>query len=353
MILYKLDTKGKLRQIEIKVEGSELVQISGEVGGKLKEHRRPCKPKNVGRANETTAEQQALSEAASKISKKLDEGYFRTQNEAKNEVVEKPMLAKDAKTQMGKIAYPCFVQPKLDGMRCLNNVKYPMTSRANKEINTLPHLLSFAKEVGLKLDGELYAHGLTFQENISLIKKYRAGMSEQIKFHVYDIAMDASFEERHNMIIDTLAPYVNNEGVGELVELVPTYKCFSETDIKKYHQQFISEGYEGTIIRHTEDGYKFNGRSRALLKYKDFIDEAYTITDVVPLDGYPDMGQFECTMDSGYTFKAQAKGSFEYRREILANKQEYIGKTAEIRFFEFTDDGIPRFPVCYGIRLDK
>lgn len=353
MILYKLDTKGKLRQVEIKAEGSELVQISGEVGGKQTEHRRPCTPKNVGRANETTAEEQAVLEADSKIAKKLDEGYFLTQDEAQNEVVEKPMLAKDAKTMMSKIAYPCFVQPKLDGMRCLGNVKYAMTSRANKEISTLPHLLSFVKEIGLKLDGELYAHGLTFQENISLIKKYRAGESEQIKFHVYDIAMDAPFEERHDTIIDVLAPYVDNDGVGELVEIVPTYKCFSEEDVKKYHEQFISEGYEGTIIRHTEDSYKFNGRSRSLLKYKDFIDEAYTITDVVPLDGYPDMGQFECTMEDGSTFRAQAKGSFDYRREILTNKAEFFGKTAEIRFFEFTDDGIPRFPVCYGIRLDK
>ncbi len=353
MILYKLDTKGKLRQIEIKAEGSELVQISGEVGGKLKEHRRPCKPKNVGRANETSAEEQAQREAQAKITKKLDEGYFKTQDEAQNELVEKPMLAKDAKTQMGKIVYPCFVQPKLDGMRNLCNVKYPMTSRANKEINTLPHLLSFAKEIGLKLDGELYAHGLTFQENISLIKKYRAGLSEQVKIHVYDIAMDAPFRERHDKLIDVLSPYVDDDGVGELVEIVPTYLCFSEEDIKKYHEQFISKGYEGTIIRHTDDPYKFNGRSRALLKYKDFIDEAYTITDVVPLDGYPDMGQFECTMEDGKTFEAQAKGSFEYRREILANKQEFIGKTAEIRFFEFTDKGIPRFPVCYGIRLDK
>ena len=47
------------------------------------------------------------------------------------------------------------------------------------------------------------------------------------------------------------------------------------------------------------------------------------------------------------------KFSFEEREEILTNKTNYLGKTAEIRFFEYTDEGLPRFPVCVGLRLDK
>ena len=30
-----------------------------------------------------------------------------------------------------------------------------------------------------------------------------------------------------------------------------------------------------------------------------------------------------------------------------------IGKMAEIRFFEYSDEGVPRFPVMVGIRQDK
>jgi hypothetical protein len=47
------------------------------------------------------------------------------------------------------------------------------------------------------------------------------------------------------------------------------------------------------------------------------------------------------------------KFSHAEREEILINKENYIGKKAEIRFFEYTDGGIPRFPVCVGFRLDK
>jgi len=47
------------------------------------------------------------------------------------------------------------------------------------------------------------------------------------------------------------------------------------------------------------------------------------------------------------------KFSHEAREEILRNKHMYIGMMAEIRFFEYTDSGLPRFPVCVGFRLDK
>jgi len=353
MKLYKKDTKGKIRSLEIYAEGDEVVQISGLINGKKTENRSKATAKNVGRANETTAEEQAILEAQSKYDDKLTKGYFPTQDEAENEVVILPMLAKDAKKELAKIAYPCYIQPKLDGMRCLSKVAFDMTSRAGKEIDTLPHLLSFVKMLGLQIDGELYAHGLTFQENISLIKKYRAGESEQIKYHIYDIVMDAPFKERHDKLIDVLAPYVDENGVGEFIELVPTYMIFSEKGLKEQHAKFVEQGYEGSIIRHTEDSYKPNGRSRSLLKYKDFIDEAYKIVDVIPLDARPEQGQYVCQMDNGETFKAMIKGSFEQRIYALANKQEFIGETAEIRFFEYTDGGTPRFPVAYGIRLDK
>ena len=45
--------------------------------------------------------------------------------------------------------------------------------------------------------------------------------------------------------------------------------------------------------------------------------------------------------------------SHQEKEEMLSNKDEYIGKTAEIRYFEESEDGIPRFPVMVGIRLDK
>ena len=106
------------------------------------------------------------------------------------------------------------------------------------------------------------------------------------------------------------------------------------------------------MIRWGNEGYKVNGRSSNLLKYKDFIDIAAKVIDVVPSDKNPEQGVVHCEY-KGNTFGCGMKFSHAEREEILTNKKKYIGKTAEIRFFEFTDQGLPRFPVCVGFRLDK
>lgn len=345
MKLYKKDSKGKLRFLEITSEGDEVVQTSGLIGGKSTETRSKCVAKNVGRANETTPEEQAEKEAASKYTDKLTKGYFATKDEAENEVVILPMLAKDAKKEMHKIKYPCFIQPKLDGMRALGNVQ-GMMSRTGKPIVTVDHILRSIEHLNEIVDGELYAHGLSFQENIKLIKKYREGETEKVHYHVYDLVMDAPFQERYDLLTELMEDVPN-------VEVVKTIMVFDEDEIKFWHSQFIEEGYEGSIIRWGDAPYKCNGRSSNLLKYKDFIDITAEIIDIEPMEKRPEQGMAVCKLEGGSTFKANFKMPFAKREEILTNKEEYIGQTAEIRFFEYTDDGLPRFPVCFGFRLDK
>lgn len=347
MKLFKKDSKGKLRFLEILAIGSTLHQNSGIVGGKVVTNSSVCTGKNIGRANETTPEEQAVLEANSKYIDKLTKGYFQTPQGAENTEVYLPMLAKDAKKEMHKIVFPCFVQPKLDGMRALGNID-GLTSRAGKPIDTLKHIVKDLSNVGDLLDGELYAHGKSFQENMTIIKKYRKGLTEEVKYHVYDMAIpNLNFKSRYALLTQ-LAPTFKE------VELVPTFEVQNMEEVKKYHSHFLSEGYEGTIIRWGDEEYKFNGRSSHLLKYKDFIDITAEVVDIIPMDKRPEQGKAVCKFADGTTFTASFKMSFAEREEILVNKSVYIGQTAEIRFFEYFDDGVtPRFPVCVGFRLDK
>lgn len=346
MILFKTDTKGKVRVLQIIPIGDEIHQQSGLLNGKLSTTISKCVGKNIGRANETTPEEQAKLEALSKYTDKLTKGYFKSIEEAKKTDVYLPMLAKDAKKELKSLTFPCFVQPKLDGMRCLGN-KDGMTSRAGKPIDTLSHILKDLSNIGDLLDGELYAHGKSFQENIALIKKYREGFSEEIKYHVYDMAIEGlTFKERYELL-KTLEPTLSQ------AVLVPTYEVNSMEEVRKYHSEFISEGYEGTIIRVADSMYKFNGRSSGLLKYKDFQDIAVKVVDVVPMEKRPEQGKLVCIVEGVGEFTANLKMPFSEREEVLLNKSDYIGQTAEIRFFEYTDKGLPRFPVCVGFRLDK
>lgn len=351
--IYKKDSAGKIRFLHVYNNGADVMQESGVVGTTSPIiHKATAKAKNVGKINETMPEMQARLEAAAKVANKMSTGYFTTIKEAKEGNVILPMLAKDATKMLDKIQYPCYIQPKLDGMRALYE-KGKMISRKGKAIETMDHIIEDVTDSFLNthhiLDGELYAHGRTFQENMRLIKKDRGEETKEVKFHVYDLILDKPFAERYALLQSITQNYAQ-------VEIVPTLQINNEEELKKHHALYIAEGYEGTIIRHTDDGYVVNKRASQLLKYKDFIDETYEVVDIVPSDKNPNQGVVHCTIGGGYdnvTFGCGMKFSHDEREEMLNNKEDYIGKIAEIRFFEYTDGGLPRFPVCHGFRLDK
>jgi DNA ligase-1 len=254
--IYKKDSKGKIRFLRAFSHKGELVQFSGIVGSdKHVEHRSKCEGKNIGKANETTPEQQAAAEAEKKLVNKMSSGYFETIEEAEGNSVVLPMLAKDGKKEIPKIDWngDVFVQPKLDGMRALGKAKADMISRKGKVIDTVTHIqaeLDMLMNIDI-LDGELYAHGLNFQENMRLIKKYRPDETEKVKFHVYDLILpNLAFKNRYSLLSELVKPLDN-------IELVPTFRIHNEQQLKEAHAKFLSEGYEGTIIRHGNAGLNF------------------------------------------------------------------------------------------------
>jgi len=355
--LFKLDSKQKERVLHIWTENADLNQESGLIDGGKVLHTKTCKGKNIGKSNETTPEKQAILEAMSKVEEKLSEGYFLSLEEAKTTVVVMPMLANNFSDRKDKINWneQIFVQPKLDGMRCLIIVKdgnIRLMSRAGKDIITMQHIIDAIKPIisqtsNYILDGELYAHGLTFQENMRLLKKVKPGETEKICFHMYDIVSTKVFNERYNFV-KLVVDKINSTSI----KLVPTSQIFNESDLNTEHQKYLEQGYEGSMVRINDKGYESNKNSQSLLKNKDFDDVSTVIIDIIPNDANPLHGTpiFEI---KGNKFKAGMKLPHEERAEWLSNKDEYIGKMAEIRFFGYSEDGIPRFPVCLGLRLDK
>lgn len=355
MKIYKKDVKGNIRYLEVtSTDEGELIQTNGIVGTPNPfTHRKFCKGKNIGRSNETTPAEQAAKEVISLVKEKIKEGYFETFYEATTENVILPMLAKDYKKESKKVDWdePVYAQPKLDGMRALGD-KGPI-SRTGSPITTLEHITTAIASVNLHLDGELYAHGFSFQENMEMIKKYREGISEVVSYHVYDCVSGRPFHERYEMLKKAVA------GVPH-IELVPTILIKNEDELKAAHAKFLEEGYEGTIVRHGDAPYMINGRSSNLLKYKDFEDIALTIKDIIPCRQRTHWGEpvFYWKGARGHRYGddhigAGMKYSHAKREDFLKNKDKYVGKTAELRYFELSDTGVPRFPVMVGIRLDK
>lgn len=363
--LYKKDSKDKIRIWRIRTDDSTIIQQSGILDGKLAENKKEAKAKNIGKINETTPVEQAKLELESEYKSKLDEGYVEDINNINNPVI-LPMLAKDFNKYKNKIDWNnCYIQPKLDGQRCLAFVKkdgsVKLISRDNKEIKNMDHIIKQLSNIkkDIILDGELYNMDLGgFQEQMKAIKKYTPGVSELIDYNIYDIIDGSDFSGR---FIDYCCGELSDklESLSSII-LVDTFQISSLKEIKEFHSTFIEEGYEGSIIRHGNKPYGINKRCDSLLKYKDFQDIALPIYDIIPSEQRPNWGQFvfywkgaSYYKDGDNLMSTGMKFSHEEREEFLKNKEKYIGKTVEIRYFELSDYGVPRFPISVGFRNDK
>ncbi len=275
--LYKYTTTGKIQEWTICVEGNAFWTIEGIKDGKLTTSEPTvCDGKNIGRSNETTSEEQALREAQSKFQHKLDKGYNEVLTHEKKFF--EPMLAQ----KYEKYADLCFkkatfIQPKLDGLRCINE-SGNMTSRNGKPYVSVPHL---TQNTAL-LDGELYSHEYKsdFNKIVSLCKKTKPTGEDlkesamMIEFWAYDLPEHQGvFSERYKELQRVVGDLGNSS-----IKVVPTYQVHSEEDVERYHTQFLEEGYEGSIIRIDLGNYE-NKRSKQLLKKKNFFDGEFEIVN--------------------------------------------------------------------------
>lgn len=310
---------------------------------------------NIGRANETTYLQQALSEARSAWNRLKDAGFTITipekgskfNTDANGKI--KPMLA--ISFNLKKVKFPCICQPKYDGVRCTishDSEGVHIISRKGKPYN-IPHLKKWAKNnLGiLPLDGELYNHKeLSFQEIISAVKK-NSDITSKIRYVVYDRPVQNIINSaRWEKLLDDF-----EEVPDDAPAYISSYTmCFCEKDLWDYHKECTSKGYEGIIIRNIDGLYEFGFRSNNLIKLKVFDDKEFEIVDVVEATGR-DAGTaiFVCKCEGG-EFNVKPQGTRELRHEYWVNKDSLIGKMVTVQYQGVSDDKIPRFPSAVSIR---
>jgi DNA ligase-1 len=361
--LYDTDKMGRIRTYEISVKLFEDIAVIEivhglEDGQKQLESINIVRGKNIGRSNETTPFEQAKMDAVSKWNLKKDKGYT-TIRGGKSEIL-LPMLAQNINEREKYIVYPCYDQPKLNGMRCLSfreNGKIRLQSRGGKQIQSIPHieqeLLMIMKDGGI-LDGELYVHGEKLQDITSAInnvdnpEKAKIALSE-VKYYVYDCPDRESkytFRDRFSSFLSVIM------GLNlHYVKAVPTIVCNSKADIDKALAKNIADGYEGTIIRNCDGFYAWGERSNDLQKYKLMQDAEYLITGVKAGTGrYAEAAIFQCITKEGKTFDVNPEGDMAQKKEYLVNAKKYIGKMLTVRFQELTKDGLPTFGVGQCIR---
>lgn len=303
--------------------------------------------KNIGRANETTPQEQALSEAKSQFVKQQDKGYS-TDGQTINPLC-LPMLAHDFKARKKAITFPCFGQPKLDGIRCLYNHKQGFWSRGGKPFNAvnLDHLRWEGIDI-ITLDGELILpEPYTFENTSSAVKKQNE-FTPLLEYHIFDAVIAGPFRTR----LKTLQILKAETNMPFRTHLVPTPTLFNMSDVEVFLQEYLTQGYEGLILRNMEGEYEIGQRSTDLQKYKEFVDKEFAICAVIDGLGKEEGAAiFTCAANvPGKFFNVRPVGTYEERRAIFQDAASYIGKELTVRYQNLTEDGIPRFPVGRGVR---
>lgn len=384
--LYGIEKNGKVKiwnaSVIENIDGTATSTIEfGQINGKHQTATRHyAEGKNKGRKNETTPYAQCLQETERKWKdKKEKEGYTTEEGggggggdvDVDEKTIESsiifPMLAgkyepETAKKKRTDIQYPCFVQPKLDGLRCitycLDGKKIVAQSRTGGIFESVNHitvaLLPILKAHSrIAFDGELYTKDIPFEALAGIIKKKKITdadreMLKHVKYHIYDMIHldqpEMSYADRHQFICSTVPD-------NPFLEIVDTVEVKSVDEFKARFATYVANDYEGIMLRNINSIYQQGFRSNDLQKYKEFLEEEYLIIGFDQGDGR-DKGTviWKCQTKEGRTFNVRPRGTNEHRQELFKNGDSYIGKQLTVIFQELSELAIPRFPVGKAIR---
>ena len=375
----------KVWQIKTKIEPElnkiTLITESGELGGHLKSNQKILSNiKLSSKKGITSLEKYAEEQAKKLFNNKKKEGYIEYNNNNENDInnaeepkkmeeenentINKkitirtyyPMLAHRYNEKKSEIKFPCYVQPKLDGVRCVV-VGNKLYSRNGNRFPVLPHIeneLKIYNKNNLILDGELFTDDINFEKIVGLVKKYKKSEEDEtnslkIYLNVFDyIDKQLPFSKR---LINLNEFFEKNKNM-KYIKQVKTEECPQEKNIEEFLEKYTKEKYEGLIIRNKSGLYEENTRSVNLQKLKKFIDEEFEIIDYTT----PNIGKevgcviWICKTKEGKKFNVRPSGNYKERKNLYRNAKKYIGKMLTVRYQELTNGKVPRFPVGVAIR---
>lgn len=422
-VLYKKNSKGKTSKWSVQIYPDPIQQATyaievqfGEVDGAQQVHRTLVQ---AGKSNRTVL-QQAILDARSKYNHKYNREQYREHLDSQRGSMDipttitttqlplptvaspplfsiRPMLAstfvpskiKPTPGRAYQIPFPCNVQPKIDGIRCIAYLgvdhKVQLESRTGVPFQLLDELkesiqnLLFDVDTEHRIqpvttkkhliwDGELYTSDLPFETISGLVRLTRSKASDEdlvlnqkIQFHVFDVYDPRrpllSYQERLEIVTSSILGGASVASSHGKIQMVETESAATVDDVRRMHDEYVARGFEGIILRDPQGSYEPNKRSKYLQKFKCFLEEEFDIVgfkDGVGIE--TGLIIFECSFqDSAGTtqsFTVRPRGTHEYRRQMFLNGPSFLGKKLTVIFQELTQDGCPRFPVGKSVRVD-
>lgn len=360
--LYTRDARNNVRVWYMQSLEDKYRTISGIKEGELVTSEwTTCKGKNIGRANATTANQQALKEVESRYTKQLKTGYFEDAGNVDVAQYVEPMLAKSYEDYRGKLDFTAgkwMLNIKYNGLRMIAT-KDGLFTRKGERYVSVPHIEQalkpfFNEHPDAVLDGECFneQYRQELNEIVKLARKTKKvtvndlqRSKDLIRFYVYDgygftdrLNEEAAYYKRKAWIDH------NVTGKYEFVVKVPQWTINDEAHMMELYNNIVAEGHEGAILRLAAMPYEHK-RSKNLLKVKPLEDAEFTITNVQEGSGnWSGKAKIISLRDSsGKEFDATFKGTMEDAAYFLTVKEQWIGKEVTIQFNGYTGLNTPQF----------
>lgn len=361
--LYKKTKTGAIQVCKISTDDETMIVEFGQLDGKMQIKTTICTPKNVGKANETTKEDQAVLEAKAKHASKIKGGYS-TELDGSSEV-KLPMKVKVYQDQKNNVVLPCYISPKLNGVNGefrLENEELKLYSRGGNEYPMIEHLkddiISYLESIDENsVNVELYKHGWFLEDITAAVKKYKPESHDfptnKIEAHIFDIPEnDEIYRRRIEIIYGTTNNSKHIKIVDKHIKIVDIAIATSHKEIEDYHIKYEKAGYEGIIIRNPEGLYKYNERSSNVFKYKKTKDSEFQVFDYSFDKNNHTV--FKCysnnNKDKEESFKVKLKGTNEQRLEMSKNAGTYINKWLKVEYETISKYGNPLKPVGLHFR---
>lgn len=357
--LYTRDSLGNVRVWYMEQEDDRYRTVSGLVDGeRVTSEWTLAKPKNVGKKNETTGPTQAKAEVEARYKKQKKTGYSEDVNDIDKPQYVEPMLAKlyrdyHDEIDLGKGEW--LLQCKLNGYRCIAT-KDGLFTRKGERYLSCPHIEEalrpfFKTHPDAVLDGELFNEKFRQSLNeISKLVRKTVNITEEdlqrsrefVHYYIYDgygfgLDKEHPYHERKQ--------WIDSHVVGKYthVAAVEDFLIEDKTSLERHYQGLVDEGHEGAILRHRKMKYEHK-RSKNLLKVKPEMDSEARIVKVMEGSGNWGGTAKTATLDwDGKVFDATFKGTQEQLREILKNKDKWIGKVVTFLYNDTTGLGTPNF----------
>lgn len=250
----------------------------------------------------------------------------------------------------------CFVSAEVNNTDIFKPIRLKFQSRegtywnslSNLEdylLNTIDHkLLDKMVDEHYILDGEVYLPGHSINEINHFVKTRNCAENKLLQYWCYDIAIEDTIQyKRIEFLLEAQPKNVATNATKEThlcnrerFVILPMWYVNNDDDAVKSRDKSIELGFEGLIMRNPNAEYQYGKRNLSMIKFKKSTDGKFTIIDIYP-EGIKrnNIPLFLCKNDiNDATFECHLSASMEYQKQILINKDKYIGKQMYVEYGE-------------------